>query len=259
MAVKKREGKRIPRYELEDVDIQSFENSFRDKNFCKDINFKKSFKNDKQKDLYDKILKNRIVFVKGSAGTGKTIISLMAALECLRDQSILIDKISITKPIVEVSKSLGALPGDEKEKTGIYFSHFYDNLEKLLGKSTADKMRTENLIEEIILNYIRGSTFGTYDNKGNPIGKVCILDEAQNTTISEIKTFISRMGENTKLIICGDSDQVDIKLSKGEITGFDFCLNNLRDIENVDFVEFTEDDIVREPMLIEIMKRFKKS
>jgi phosphate starvation-inducible PhoH-like protein len=259
MAIKKREGKRIPKYVLEDIEVQAMENTFRDKNLFKDIKYKKVFKNDKQKDLYDKILKNRIVFIRGSAGTGKTIISLMAALECLKNTDIHIDKISITKPIVEVSKSLGALPGDEKEKTGVYFSHFYDNLEKLLGKFFVDKMKSENLIEEVILNYVRGSTFGTYDSQGNPIGKVCILDEAQNTTVGEIKTFISRMGENTKLIICGDSDQIDIKLPKGEVTGFDYCFKNLRDIKNVDFVEFTEDDIVREPMLIEIMKRFKTS
>lgn len=89
------------------------------------------------------------------------------------------------------------------------------------------------------------------------IGSVCILDEAQNTTVNEIKTYISRMGENTKLIICGDSEQVDLKLRKDEMNGLDFCFKYMKDINLVEFMEFTDDDIVREPLLIDIMKRFK--
>jgi len=256
MTQKKRPNKRVPKHIQEELEeYQEIKDIKGDFNF-KDIKFKKSFKNKKQKELYEKIISNRIVFVKGPAGTGKTIISLMAALECILNETMKINKISLTIPIVEVSKSLGALPGDEKEKTAVYFSHFYDNLEKILGKYVSDKLKNSGLITETIINYIRGNTFGTYVN-GEPIGAVCILDEAQNTTVNEIKTFISRMGENTKLIICGDSEQVDLKLGKNEINGFDFCFERMRDINLVEFIEFTEDDIVREILLIEIMKRFK--
>jgi len=258
MAIKKRETKKLARYELDEIENFVFDSTNITNKRLSDIKFNKTFKTQKQKDLYKKILNNRIIFVKGTAGTGKTFIALMAALECLINTDYNINKIALTKPIVEVSKSLGALPGDEKEKTLQYFVHFYDNLSKLLkNKSDMKILKENNYIIETILNYIRGNTFGEYDNNGNPIGSVCILDEAQNTTVNEIKTFISRMGENTKLIICGDPDQIDIKLKLNEINGFDHCWNILQNLENIDFIEFTEDDIVREKLLIDIMKRFK--
>jgi len=258
MTVKKRDGKRIPKHAQEEIEEYLFDSNNITAKKVSDIKFNKKFKTEKQKHLFNKIIDNRIIFVRGTAGTGKTYIALMAALECLINSDYAINKIALTKPIVEVSKSLGALPGDEKEKTMIYFSHFYDNFEKLLkNKSDMKLLKENNCVTETILNYIRGNTFGSYDTNGNPIGSVCILDEAQNTTVNEIKTFISRMGENTKLIICGDSDQVDIKLKYDEKNGFDFCWDILQDMENIDFMEFTEDDIVREKLLIDIMKRFK--
>lgn len=253
----KRESKKLAKYEQEELDSYHMtkQNEIKSLNHLK---VTKSFKNKKQKELFNKILENRIVFVKGSPGTGKTYITLLAALECLIDKTININKIALTKPIVEVSKSLGALPGTEKEKTAIYFSHFYNNLEKIIGPIQLDLLKNNNIISEAILNYMRGETFGTYDSNGNPIGSVCILDEAQNTTVKEIKTFITRMGENTKLIICGDPKQVDIKLNKNEKNGFDYCWEYLRDIKFIDFMEFTNEDIVREPLLIEILNKFEK-
>lgn len=218
-----------------------------------------TFKNKKQKELYNSILKNRITFVKGSPGTGKTLISLMAGLECLKNKQIPINQIILTKPIIEVSKSIGALPGDITEKTVAYYTHFYDNLIKIVGSEVTKFLKTTNHIKETLLNYLRGSTFGTYDNNGNPIGSFCIFDEAQNTTITELKTFISRIGENTKIVICGDLDQIDIKLNKNEISGFQHAWDILQGIDGIGFIEFNEDDIVREKLLIDIMKRYKSS
>lgn len=219
------------------------------------------FKNKKQKDMYDTIMKNRITFVHGVAGTGKTLVSLMAALECIKNPNININRISLTKPIVEIteSKGIGALPGDLEEKTFNYFAHFYDNLDKIVGNTTTKYLKESGVIKENILNFLRGNTFGTYDLSGKPIGNFCILDEAQNSTKKEMLTFISRMGEESKLIIMGDTDQIDIKLPKGEKSGLEDAIHRLQGIPNIGFCEFTEDDIVRDPFLIEIMKRYKNN
>jgi phosphate starvation-inducible PhoH-like protein len=219
------------------------------------------FKNKKQKDMRDTIMSNRITFVRGAAGTGKTLISLLTALECVKDKSINIDQIVLTKPIVEITstKGLGALPGDINEKTLSYYTHFYDNLAKLIGSEATKYLKLNNVIKETVLNYLRGSTFGRWDSNGNPIGSFCIFDEAQNCSVVEMKTFISRMGEQSKLVIMGDSDQIDLKLNRGEKCGLDDAWDRLQGVDGIGFVEFTEDDIVRDPFLIEIMKRYKTS
>ena len=219
------------------------------------------FKNKKQKEMRDTIMSNRITFVRGSAGTGKTFVSLLAALECVKDKSINIDQIVLTKPIVEITstKGLGALPGDINEKTLSYYTHFYDNLAKLIGNEATKYLKINNIIKETVLNYLRGSTFGRWDSNGNPVGSFCIFDEAQNCSVVEMKTFISRMGEESKLVIMGDSDQIDLKLNKGEKCGLDDAWDRLQGVEGIGFIEFSEEDIVRDPFLIEIMKRYKTS
>ena len=215
------------------------------------------FKNKKQKDMRDTIMSNRITFVRGAAGTGKTLISLMAALDCLKDKSKNIGQIILTKPIVEIGKSVGALPGDLTEKTLQYFTHFYDNLIKIIGSYQTKYLKENGFIKETVLNFVRGSTFGQYTSDGKPVGSFCIFDESQNCTVTEMKTFISRMGENSKLVILGDIDQIDLKLQKGEKCGLEDAIARLTGVEGIGFIEFTEDDIVRDPFLIEIMKRYK--
>jgi phosphate starvation-inducible PhoH-like protein len=215
------------------------------------------FKNKKQKDLYNTIMSNRITFCSGAAGTGKTLISLMAALDCLKDKSRNIGQIVLTKPIVEIGKSLGAMPGDLNEKTLQYFTHFYDNLIKIIGSYQTGYLKENNFIKETVLNFVRGSTFGQYNSNGEPIGSFCIFDESQNCTVTEMKTFISRMGENSKLVILGDIDQIDFKFAKGEKCGLEDAIDRLKGVDGIGFFEFDESDIVRDPFLIEIMKRYK--
>jgi phosphate starvation-inducible PhoH-like protein len=222
-----------------------------------EINFKFKFKNKKQKEFYDKILSNRIVFVKGSAGTGKSFISLLASLTCIKDLTYNIKKIVLTKIIVPASKDIGYLKGDLKEKTEPYFASFYENLSKIVGIKTTEILKSNGSVEEKLVNFIRGCTFGDYDSNGNPVGSICILDEAQNTTVNELKTFISRLGLGSKLIILGDSDQVDIKLPHNQKNGLDDAFDRFKDIDGIDFFEFTEEDIVRDPFLISIMLRYK--
>lgn len=215
------------------------------------------FKNKKQKELYQTIMDNRITFCSGAAGTGKTLISLMAALDCLKDKNRNIGQIVLTKPIVEIGKSLGAMPGDLNEKTLQYFTHFYDNLIKIIGSYQTKYLKENGFIKETVLNFVRGSTFGQYTSDGEPVGSFCIFDESQNCTVTEMKTFISRMGENSKLVILGDIDQIDLKLHRGEKCGLEDAISRFQDIKGIGFVEFSEDDIVRDPFLIEIMKRYK--
>jgi phosphate starvation-inducible PhoH-like protein len=217
------------------------------------------FKNKKQKELFNSIMDNRITFVRGPAGTAKTFISLYAALETIKNPAFNINQIVLTKPVVEIttSKGLGALPGTIEEKTDVYFSHFYDNLVKLVGSDAVKFLKEKGFIKEVVLNYIRGATIGRYDEHGNPIGSIVLFDESQNCTVSEMKTLISRMGENTKLVIMGDSDQIDLRLYEGESCGLDDAIDRLYGINMINLIEFDENDIVRDPFLIEIMKRYK--
>ena len=136
--------------EQEMQEMQEMDNYLKDqlRTFQYKINCK--FKNKKQKELFDTILHNRITFVRGSAGTGKTLISLMAGLECLKDQKMNIGQIVLTKPIVEITsqKGLGALPGDINEKTLAYYTHFYDNLIKLIGSYQTKYLKDNGFIKE---------------------------------------------------------------------------------------------------------------
>ena len=222
-----------------------------------DYKIKLKFKNKKQKDFYDAILENRITFVNAPAGVGKTLITLMAGLELLKDPTQKISKIIITKPIVEASASMGFLPGDLASKFSVYLHSFYTNIEKIIGNDSMRYLKEKNLIREVPLNFMRGNTFGEYDDLGNPIGMFCAADEMQNSTVKEMKLFISRMGEGTKLVILGDIEQTDIKFKNGEKSGLEDAFERFKNIKGIGFVEFTEDDIVRDPFLIEIMKRYK--
>lgn len=223
----------------------------------KNLTLNKKYKNKKQKELFKLITDNRITFINGPAGTGKSIIALMAAIDMIRKNKYKVNKITLTKPIIEAAKSIGFLKGTVEDKTGPYFDSFYENIKKLVGKSGIKILKDNDLVDHIILNFIRGNTFGEYDENGKPIGYVTILDEAQNVTVGELKTFISRMGENTRLIILGDSDQCDMRLKDGEMNGLQWAFEYLQDIDGIAFFEFSDDDIVREPLLIEIMKRFR--
>lgn len=220
-------------------------------------NIKCKFKSKKQKQLSESIKKNRITFVTGAPGTGKTFVSLKTALELLKDNNSDIGDILLTTPIIEVSpKSIGALPGDLEMKINNYFSHFYDNIEKIIDKKTMNFLKSSELISDKIVNFIRGNTFGKLDDDGNPVGTFCILDECQNLTKMELKTYISRLGEKSKMVILGDIEQCDLKL-KGEKNALSDAIDRFKDIDGVGIIEFNEDDIVRDKFLIKIMKRYK--
>lgn len=252
---RKQRAKKTVEQELEEMNQMDEYLKTQVRSFQFRINCK--FKNKKQKDLFSTIMENRITFCSGAAGTGKTLVSLMAGLDCLKDPARNIGQIVLTKPVVEIGKSLGAMPGDLTEKTLSYFTHFYDNLIKIIGSYQTKYLKENGFIKETVLNFVRGSTFGQYTSDGKPVGSFCIFDESQNCTVTEMKTFISRMGENSKMVILGDVDQIDLKFNRGEKCGLEDALERFRGIGGVGYVEFTEDEIVRDPFLIEIMKRYK--
>lgn len=207
-------------------------------------------KTNKQKKLINRIRENKVVFVKGPAGSGKTYIALKAALQLMKSQEEY-NNLFISKPIQEAGdESLGYLPGNEKEKISPYLSSFISNIEKLIGKEATNNLQRNEFIQEKILAYERGSTF---DNC------IAIMDEAQNLTVNGLKLYISRLGENSKMIIMGDTDQIDIDLKAGEKSGLEDAFERFDGIDNIAFHEFNEDDIVRSGILVEIMKRYKNN
>ena len=223
-----------------------------------DYKIKCKFRTRKQKELSELIKDNRITIVSGSAGTGKSFIALKTALELLKDDNSGIGDILLSTPIVEISRvSLGALPGDLNDKTMNYFQHFYDNIEKIVGTKVMKFLKASDLVNDRIVNFIRGATFGKIDDGGNPIGTVCIFDESQNFYPSEVKAILSRLGEGSKIILLGDLDQCDLNLRNGEINGLQDAVDRFKGLDGVGYFEFTEDDIVRDKFLIEIMKRYK--
>jgi phosphate starvation-inducible PhoH-like protein len=242
----------------EELDILNDINNSMKKNVPVKFKIIPKFKNKKQKELYDIILNNRITIIKGSAGTGKTFVSLMASLECLKNkQDFNIDKVIITKPLVEASNNMGHLPGTLADKISPYMHSFRSNFKKIIGEEQTNFLLNNDIIKEVPLNFIRGNTIGDSDVEGNNTGHFAILDEAQNATIKDVKLFISRLGEGSKMVIMGDDDQTDLKLNKGEKSGLEDAYDRFQNIKGVGFFEFDEDDIVRDPFLSEIMKRYK--
>ena len=215
-------------------------------NFLTNLKFKPFSPSEPQKKMLNKIDQNEITFVSGPAGTGKTIIALKAALEMLKQGKY--TKIVITKPIVEAVEEMGFLPGDMDSKIDPYLHSFESNLSKLIGPALANKLLKNGVIKFVPMSYMRGNTIDT----------IAILDEAQNTTIGGLKLFLTRKGENSKLIVMGDVTQTDLKLRRDEKTALEDAVERFRDIKGVSFMEFKIEDIMRSGILIDILKRYEK-
>lgn len=207
-------------------------------------------KTENQKKLIRKIHENQIIFVAGPAGVGKTFVAIKAALECLKENDSPYSKMLITKPLVEGGdQNMGFLPGDVKEKTEPWMKSYESNITKLVGEGTANSLMMNGVVKSLAFPLIRGNTF---DNS------IAILDEGQNTTVGGMKLFLSRIGETSKIIVLGDIDQTDLKLRRGEKTGLEDAFERFKGVKGVTYMEFTEDDIVRSGILIELMKRYNK-
>jgi len=194
--------------------------------------------------LVSAIKNNDLVFAIGPAGTGKTFIAVLLAINSLRKGDV--KKIIITRPAVEAGESLGFLPGDLKEKIDPYLMPIYDALDALLGKEQKDKYIEKGVIEVIPLAYMRGRTLDE---------AFIILDEAQNTTDKQMLMFLTRLGFNSKMIVNGDITQIDLNVSMSH-SGLVCAIDKLRNIDNIGFVEFTNQDVVRNPLVCKIIERF---
>ena len=189
------------------------------------------------------IRNNDIVFLTGPAGTGKTFLSIVSAVSLLQRNKV--EKLILCRPAVEAGESLGFLPGDLKEKVDPYLTPLYESLEKILPKNKLKNLLLNNIIEIIPLAYMRGRTLEN---------SFMILDEAQNSTITQMKMFLTRLGIGSKAVITGDITQLDLK--RKSFSGLIDVLNILNNIKGIGFVEMGRDDIVRHALVKDIISAY---
>ena len=200
---------------------------------------------DGQTKLLKEILNKEIVFVIGPAGTGKTFIAVSHAVSMLT--SGLINKIIISRPAVEAGEKLGFLPGDLKEKIDPYLRPIYDSFDENLSKDKVIKLIENQKIEIAPIAYLRGRTLNN---------SYIILDEAQNTSPIQMKMFLTRLGENSRMVVTGDITQID--LHPKNKSGLIDAVSNLKKIKDISFVYLTEKDVVRHPLVKKIVKAYNK-
>jgi len=185
-----------------------------------------------------------MVFCTGSAGSGKTFLAVAEALSLILSHKK--TKLIITRPVVEAGESLGFLPGDLEQKIDPYMRPLKDAMESVLPVETVKRLFEAGIIETAPLAYMRGRTLNN---------AVVILDEAQNTTIQQMKMFLTRMGDNTKVFITGDPTQID--LPKKTTSGLMHSIQILYKIEDIGFMELTAEDVVRNPLVKKIVKAYE--
>lgn len=193
-----------------------------------------------QKRYIDAITKNDLVFGIGPAGTGKTYLAVVKAVDALKQGNV--KRIILTRPAVEAGESLGFLPGDLKEKVDPYLRPLYDALHDVLGREQASRLIEKEVIEIAPLAYMRGRTLDD---------AYVILDEAQNTTPEQMKMFLTRLGFGSKMIITGDITQID--LPRGVQSGLKIANQLLDKINEIAFVYLDDTDVVRHPLVQKII------
>jgi phosphate starvation-inducible PhoH-like protein len=198
-----------------------------------------------QKKYYKAVLENDIVFAVGPAGTGKTYQAVACAVSALKNNEV--DRIVITRPVVEAGENLGFLPGDLKEKVDPYLTPLYDALNNMLPPDKLRKYMDNRQIEIAPLAYMRGRTLHN---------SFIILDEAQNSTQMQMKMFLTRIGVTSKSIITGDITQID--LIKGVKSGLVHAISILKKIKGIEFVYFDENDVIRHQLVKDIIKAYSK-
>lgn len=200
-------------------------------------------KNFGQLQYVEAVEKHDVVFGIGPAGTGKTFLAVLMAVQAMRDGRI--KRIILTRPAVEAGESLGFLPGDLKEKVDPYLRPVYDALYTIFGQEHTNRLMERGLIEIAPLAYMRGRTLDD---------AFVILDEAQNTTIAQMKMFLTRLGFGSKMIINGDRTQID--LPRGVQSGLIDAQDKLQAIKRIKFVTFDEFDVVRHPVVADIIQAY---
>ncbi|MBS4749931.1 PhoH family protein [Carnobacteriaceae bacterium zg-ZUI78] len=200
-------------------------------------------KNFGQRQYVRSIKKYDIVFGIGPAGTGKTFLAVVLAINALKNGDV--KKIILTRPAVEAGENLGFLPGDLKEKVDPYLRPVYDALYQVLGMEQTTRLMDRGVIEIAPLAYMRGRTLED---------SFVILDEAQNTTIAQMKMFLTRLGFGSKMIVNGDISQID--LGKGVKSGLIDAQEKLASVKDIRFVTFDQHDVVRHPLVASIIQAY---
>ena len=198
-----------------------------------------------QKTYVDAIKKNTVVFGVGPAGTGKTYLAVCMAVSAFKSKQV--EKIVLTRPAVEAGEKLGFLPGDLQTKVDPYLRPLYDALQELLGLETYAKLMERGAIEVAPLAYMRGRTLSN---------AFIILDEAQNTTKEQMKMFLTRMGEGSKVVVTGDITQIDLD---GKQSGLVHATDILSGVEGIGVCKLTAKDVVRHPLVMRIIRAYEKA
>lgn len=204
-----------------------------------------SARSENQQKLVHLYQENDMIFATGPAGSGKTYMSIALAVRSLKNKEI--RKIILSRPAVEAGEKLGFLPGDMRDKIDPYLQPLYDALEDMIPAQKLREMMEQNIIQIAPLAFMRGRTLND---------AVVILDEAQNTTSAQIKMFLTRMGMNTKMIITGDTSQVD--LPRGVRSGLSEALEILDGVSGIGFVHMNRKDIVRHRLVSRIVDAYDK-
>ena len=201
-------------------------------------------RSEKQSDYIKALKENDIIMSLGPAGTGKSFLAVSVGITLLLEKKI--DRVILSRPAVEAGEKLGFLPGDMKEKVDPYLRPLYDALYELFGADKIDKKIDSGEIEIAPLAFMRGRTL-----------KNCfaILDEAQNATETQIKMFLTRIGENSKLVVNGDPSQIDL-INKSH-SGLIKSRNLLKDINEIKIIEFDHNDVVRHPLVSKIIRAYQ--
>ena len=201
-------------------------------------------RNPNQQLLVDTFLKNDLTFALGPAGTGKTYIAIALAVRALKNREV--RKIILSRPAVEAGEKLGFLPGDMKDKIDPYLQPLYDALEDMIPAVKLKEYMETNVIQIAPLAFMRGRTLND---------AVIVLDEAQNTTTHQIKMFLTRLGNNAKMIITGDTSQID--LPRSTVSGLVQALKVLKGVPGIGKVEFGKKDIVRHQLVQRIVEAYE--
>lgn len=204
-------------------------------------------KNYSQRQYVQMIKNNDLTFGIGPAGTGKTYLAVVMAVAALKHREV--DRLILTRPAVEAGESLGFLPGDLKEKVDPYLRPIYDALNSILGAEHVERLIERGVIEIAPLAYMRGRTLDK---------AFVILDEAQNTTRAQMKMFLTRLGFGSKMIVNGDASQIDLPKGHSQ-SGLVDAENRLKGLPHIAFVNFDANDVVRHPVVSEIIRAYENN
>jgi len=208
---------------------------------------RKKFLSESQKEYYQTLCNNEITICTGPAGVGKSYVAMSAAVQLLLDESNSYEKIIIVRPAVEAEEKLGALPGNLEEKLDPYIFPSYYLLNKIIGKEVREKLKEHDVIEVFALAYMRGMNI---DNS------ILIFEEAQNSTPSQMKLLLTRIGFNSKFFISGDIEQTDRYKDKTQSGLYD-AMKKFTDLDEVGTFDFGIEDIIRNPIISKILKKYE--